>query len=272
VKLRALHPTIGVDVTGAASTVADVDALRDALDQRHLLLVRGIPMSGEAQVAFAARFGTLIPERQLWGYVSNVRPDGIVREGALRFHSDFAFTPWPVSAICLHALDVPNIGAPTYFADAVAAAAALPDDLRGRLAGRAVLNLYDFALPDDRPHRISEADPRAPRCQRPVLGAHPRTGVELVFANELHSDQIVGLPRKESDALLADLFAVLYDGANVYEHRWVEGDLVLWDNIALHHGRPDFPRHVARTLQRVTLGDYTPAELVPNLAELLDRT
>ena len=51
----------------------------------------------------------------------------------------------------------------------------------------------------------------------------------------------------------------------------VVGDLLLWDNVALHHGRPAFERTEARTLQRVALGNYTAVELVPNLAELLAR-
>lgn len=271
-KLQPIHPTIGVEVTGNASSAADIDRLRAAFDDCHLLLLHGDPMPGEAQVAFAARFGTLVPERQLWGYVSNVRPDGIVREGALCFHSDFAFTPHPVSAICLHALEVPASGAPTVFADAVAAARSLPDDLRARLADRTVLNVYDFFAGDDHPHRIGAIDPRAPRCERPILSRHPRTGAEVILANELHSDHVVGVSSAESRALLSDLFAVLYDEANVYELRWRVGDLVLWDNVALHHGRPAFPVDAHRTLQRVTLGDYTPGELIPDLDELLART
>lgn len=43
------------------------------------------------------------------------------------------------------------------------------------------------------------------------------------MANEMQTDHIVGLPSSESETLLADLFAVLYDDANVYEHRWSAG-------------------------------------------------
>lgn len=273
-KLRQLPGSIGVEVDGLdlfgeTSAAADADALRKAFDERHLLVRRGDVLPGEAQVAFVARFGPLVPERRLWGYVSNVRPDGIVREGALLFHSDFAFTPWPVHAISLHALELPAGGTSTHFADAVRAAAALPADLRRRLDGRRVVNLYDFHLPDDRPMRVAEADPRAPRTEHPVIGRHPRTGEEVVLASELHTDQVVGVSAAESDVLLRDLFAVLYDAANVHVHQWSVGDLVLWDNLALQHGRPDIPTDEPRTLQRVVIGPYTPGELVPNLAELL---
>ncbi len=270
-ELRPLHRTIGVEIDRQPRLAAETAALREALDERHLILLRGDRLPGPAQVAFAARFGPLVPERELWGYVSNARDDGIVREGAMCFHSDFAFTAAPVDAICLHALEMPAEGAPTRFADAVAAARALPPDLRARLVGREVLNVYDFRQSDDRPHRLATDDDRSPRCAKPVLGLHPRTGVEVVLTNELHADHIIGVPRAESAALLADLFAVLYDQSNCYEHNWEVGDVVLWDNVALHHGRPGFPASAARTLQRVTIGAYTPTELIPRLDELLGR-
>jgi taurine dioxygenase len=129
--------------------------------------------------------------------------------------------------------------------------------------------VYDFHLPNDRPMRLRDADPRSPRFAHPIIGRHPRSGAEVIMANEMHSDSIIGLPQAESDALLRELFAVVYDESNVLEHRWAIGDLVIWDNIALHHGRRDISTNEPRTLQRLTLGLYTPSELVPNLDELL---
>jgi len=28
----------------------------------------------------------------------------------------------------------------------------------------------------------------SPRCGKPILGAHPRTGAEVILTNELHAD------------------------------------------------------------------------------------
>lgn len=278
-KLRELPGTVGAESVdgemgrgtwpGAFASAEEIDEVRGTLDERHLLLIRGQSLSGEAQTAFAGRFGPLLCERQMWGYVSNVRDDGIVREGALLFHSDFAFTAHPTEMISLHPIDVPSDGAPTLYANAVNAARILPADLRAHLEHRRIVNVYDFHRPDDQRMLLDEVDPRAPRCEHPVIGRHPRTGVEVIMANEMQTDHIVGLPRTESEALLTDLFAVLYDDANVYEHRWSVGDLVLWDNVALHHGRRDIPTDEPRTLQRVTVGAYTARELIPDLDELL---
>jgi len=257
--------------SGLASqwSLSEMEALRQEFDSRHLLLVRGGCMTGENQVAFVARFGPLLAERNLWSYVSNSRPDGIIREGGLLFHSDFAFTPHPVLGISLHSLEAPASGAPTRFIDVEQAAATLPADLRAALEERRVLNVYDFHLPDDAPMRVEDIRPNSPRCERPIIGIHPRTGTEVITANELHSDSIVGMPTSEGRALLRDLFDVMYDESNVVSHHWTVGDLLLWDNISLQHGRPAFDLAESRTLQRVTLGEYTPAELVEGLDELL---
>ena len=270
-----LSPAIGVEVHGTdvrePFMAEGIDALRAALDQRHLLLFRAQQLSPEEQLSFVARFGPLCPERQLWSYISNVRPDGIVREGALRFHSDFAFAREPTLAISLYALDVPTSGAPTIFANAVRALTELPDALLSRLVDARVRNIYDFGWPDDQRLREHQMRPGMPRTDHPMVGRHPRTGVEVLFANEMHTDRVLGLDEAASEALLAEVFASLYAEANCYTHRWRVGDLLLWDNIALHHGRPAFDLTERRTLQRVALGNYTATELVPNLAELLGR-
>ena len=269
--------TVGVDVLSVdlaagvqrSGDVLPIDELRSAFAENSLLRFANQQLSGEQQVAFVARFGPLLAERRLWGYVSNVREDGIVPEGALLFHSDFAFTRRPVQAISLHALEIPASGAPTLFADARRAASQLPPDLRARLEGRRVLNVYDFSAPGSQPMRRSTIRPGSPCFEHSILAPHPRTGEQVVMANLMHSDSIVGVPAAESDALLRDLFAVLYDDSNILRYDWSVGDLVIWDNIAVQHGRPDFPENEPRTLQRVVLGDYTPGELVPNLEKLL---
>jgi taurine dioxygenase len=273
--LRPLAPALGVeavDVDVRAPLTADgIDALRDALDREHLLLFRDQTLAPEEQLAFVARFGPLCPERQMWSYVSNARPDGIVREGALRHHADFAFAREPTLAISLHALEVPPSGAPTVFANAVRAVELLAPELRARIEHAQVRNIYDFGWPDDQRLREHQMRPGMPRTDHPFLRPHPRTGVPVLFANEMHTDRVLALAEAESEELLAAVFAVLYAPENCYVHEWAVGDLVLWDNIALHHGRPSFDRTEARTLRRVALGRYTAAELVPNLAALLGR-
>jgi alpha-ketoglutarate-dependent taurine dioxygenase len=64
--------------------------------------------------------------------------------------------------------------------------------------------------------------------------------------------EIVGLPDIESEALLAELFAHLYQPSARWNHEWRPGDLVVWDNIAMQHARPNVAGNgPARTLRKV---------------------
>jgi alpha-ketoglutarate-dependent taurine dioxygenase len=137
--------------------------------------------------------------------------------------------------------------------------------------GQAFSGEQQVAQPQSEHWPESSLSPGSPRHVHPVIGRHPRTGEPVVLANQMHSDRLVDVPAAQSEALLRDLFEVLYDPAHLLEHCWQVADTVLWDNVALHHGRAAPPMDEARTLQRVTLGDYTPAELVPDLAGLLAR-
>jgi taurine dioxygenase len=73
---------------------------------------------------------------------------------------------------------------------------------------------------------------------------------------------ITRMQADESDALLEELFTYLYAPDNIYEHHWHEGDLVIWDNLAVQHAR-SATGAAARTLRRVTIAHYGYWEQVP---------
>ena len=81
------------------------------------------------------------------------------------------------------------------------------------------------------------------------------------------TSRVVELPDDESEALLQELFDVLYDPTEVYEHTWQVGDLVVFDNLALQHARgnvlADGP---ARTLRKVIAPVPEMAAEVPTFA------
>jgi taurine dioxygenase len=53
------------------------------------------------------------------------------------------------------------------------------------------------------------------------------------------TSQIVELDPVASETLLGELFDHLYAPTNVLAHEWREKDLVIWDNVAVQHSRPD---------------------------------
>ena len=232
-------------------------SLQAAMDEHHLLVARLPGLTPEGQQRIAAVFGPVLDESRRgdgWTLVSD-RDDGVIREGPLLFHSDLAFTPTPLTAISLYALEVPANGTATYFADGVRAARHLPPELVAAVEERSAVHCYPLteARGDER-YRVATLDPGAPNAEHPVLWRHPRTGETVLYVNAMQTDSIVGLAEPESEALLARLWDVLYEPGNVYAHPWRVGDLVVWDNLAVQHARDDVRPGDGRTLRRVPVG------------------
>jgi taurine dioxygenase len=72
--------------------------------------------------------------------------------------------------------------------------------------------------------------------------------------------EIIGLPRAESEGLLAELLGYIRDRRVIYQHEWRVGDLVVWDNRSLQHARSNFDPSEKRTLRRVPIAEFAGAE------------
>jgi taurine dioxygenase len=272
-RLTPLSPALGVEVhevdLRGALDPADVATLRAAFDEHHLLLLRGQTCGPEEQADLAALFGPVLAERggSRHAFVSNTHPDGFVREGPLLFHSDLAFTREPVLGISLQALDVPPGGAPTRYANAARACATLPPDVRARIADLHVVHAYDlWTQANEVEARRDAIDPTAPRAVHPLVLAHPRTATPILYVGEMQAERVVELDEQASRELLDELLAHLYRPEHRYDHAWEVGDLIVWDNLALQHGRGAVTDDGPRTLRRVALAEHTIGELVPELA------
>jgi taurine dioxygenase len=270
-QVHLLSDALGVEITdfdaGAPLDGADREALLRAYDEHHLLVFRDQDLTEDEQERFAGLFGPPIDELgdgQRSGFISNVLPDA-AGDGPLPFHSDLTFTPAPVIGITLYAMELPPGGTSTWFANATAAAADLPDELQARVEGVEVTHaLGSFILGrDDAKSREHELGPDATRATHPVLRKNPRTGVPVLFVTDLHAERIEGMPEAEGVELLDRLLAHLYTDDHVYEHRWQLHDLAIWDNQAIQHKREDVSTAVPRTFRRNSLNTARWVELVP---------
>ena len=248
----------GLDAARAAE-------LRAAFTAESLLVFRDQHLSDDDHLAVMEALGPIawegLPEKRAIGFVSNVRPDGTLGTSAASFHIDFGFFPEPYHAISLYGLEIPRGGTQTHFVNAVAAAAALPDELVARLAGVRARQAVDVASPAGQAGvRVREGrlDETYPHMLRPVLWPHRTTGAPILGVWEQHADALYAgdaeMDPDESTALIEELYAFLYDGRFTYVHEWREGDLVIWDNHAVQHGRPEVGDGDARTLRRVCVG------------------
>lgn len=223
--LRAAFDRLGVLV------LRDVDV--SAEDQQHLcgaLVGNEAPVDRAAAVANAHLYSTRI---------SNKDDDGNAPHGRLLFHADGMWSEQPQELLSLYgeAVDQPAVG--TVYVSAVRAWERLPADLRARVEGRTVVHATGqrerggFGAGE-----LLEAQRSAERSRATTLPVvHPRTGDPILYVSQMMTTHVGGLDPGESEALLEELFAVLYDPAHAYEHDWRAGDLVLWDNLATQHAR-----------------------------------
>jgi taurine dioxygenase len=273
VRVRRLSPALGAELLDLdlhrPLGADDREALRQALDEHHLLLVRGQHLDDSEHLAFAEIFGHVAREAGgPIGMVSNVRADGTLGSDRATWHSDFTFFPAPYEAISLYGVDIPAGGTQTSYVNAILAARTLPDEVRARLEGvqgRAVLAFDSGSLTDGVRYRIGRRDDAVIHQLRPVLWPHRTTGEPILAVWEQQTDAILPLAPQESDALLERLFEHLYRPEHQYIHEWAANDLVLWDNHALQHSRPAVGIEQPRSLRRVCVGENQDLSLFATL-------
>jgi taurine dioxygenase len=255
---RPFEP-FGAEVDLDLSAPLDADtaaALRDLFFRHSLLVFRGQSLSMDDQKRAVSNVGPVLEPSS--GYLSP--EDGILNTKHLDFHSDLCSTPLPFDAISLHAQDVDEGNTSTKFASGLRAYGLLPQATRDLVGGLDVNMVQTVA---DKTLLSYDVPEGAFNLVRPVVLHHRVTGEPILFCSESSAARIEGWARPESDALLAELFAVLYDPGNIYRHVWRNGDLEIWDNLSLQHGRDPVPPGRPRRMQRVVAGLKTLREQVP---------
>lgn len=263
---RPLSDALGIelldfDITGACGPEEQAE-LRRLFTRHHLLLIRGQQPSNADHDRFMENFGLLsLPPGDDGdaGYVSN-KGTGLFGTGAdqeLLWHADGTYGPQPGIATSLLAKEVEPGSAPTMFANAVRARDSLPPALRARLEALSAVHVRELQVErPDQPHRTAGIAGNVRSHEHPVLYRPPHLDEKVLYVNRLMTSYIAGLPQAESQALLEELFGYIYRDDNTYTHHWQQGDVVIWDNIALQHRRPKATGSATRHLRRLSLDGW----------------
>ena len=150
--IRPLSSVIGAEAVGFDPrdfTDADRDALQQAWYQHLVMLIRTPKvLSDDEFVGFMSRMGQIenarklspLSTRQEVMIISNIRENGelvgALPDGELSFHFDRVHQKKPTRATVLHAIEIPDKGGETCFANMYAAYDALPDTVKKKIDGR----------------------------------------------------------------------------------------------------------------------------------------
>jgi len=258
---------VGFDPTSTPDATAQL-ALRTAFDERGVLIFRDVAVDRRVQTYLTELvFGekdlseakvVADADRQSTFYISNRIEDAAAPFGRLMWHSDGMWSDHPFGVISLYGEQVEPPVPPTRFASTTRAWSTLPAELRAKVEGASAVQVPG---PESFAHRRGddeEGDLVQPvrdkdySVTKPIAHRHPRTGQALLFVSQQMTSHVVGCSREESEELLEALFEHMYAPDNVIEHEWSQHDLVLWDNLACQHARPDVKvESSARTLRKV---------------------
>jgi taurine dioxygenase len=269
IELTPVGATLGAVVDTIDLARVSAEQCRDlgrALLEHKVLFFRDQHLTREQHAMFAAQFGPLVDDQLVLQQSPNPVDNMVefTRDAAVvgyenEWHTDGTFRPVPPLATILRAIDVPEVGGDTLFADMAAAFDTLDDELRARVTTLTAIHDWSIgAYADKYGERLDDLRAFVPPVEHPVVIGHPRTGRPTLFVNRLFTREIVGLDPGESDALL-DLLCRQAELPELQTRlHWEPGTVAFWDNIAVqHYGANDYFPHV-RTMARAAIaGDPT---------------
>jgi taurine dioxygenase len=271
-RVEPLSDALGVqltdfDITRPCSTAEQAE-LRELFCEHHLLLVRDQDVTGDDQSRFVGYFGPLhvradgMKETQVTNVTEQGSPTSRTGTARLIWHQDGTYGLRPGIATSLWAQEVAPDAVPTPFANAARALERMPADLRARIEPLHVLHLRDTREErTDYRWREENVPADAPpgrflRHEHPIVYPLPHTDQQTILVNQLLTSHVVELPRDEGEALIQELFSLIYADDNVYAHHWQTNDVIIWDNLALQHCRPAEMGLPVRRLRRQSIDGW----------------
>jgi len=265
-----LTPNIGA-VIGNIDLSARLDdeqiaAVRNALLAHQVIFIEDQHLTPVQHRDFAARFGALhthplypgVPEAPELFILDNHAGNPTDNDA---WHTDVTFIETPPMASILYAKSLPADGGDTLWSNMRAAFEALSRPMREFLSTLDAVHDFARGFPARRTvaqnageDKYAKAVAENPPVVHPVVRTHPETHEDGLFVNYGFTAKIVGLRRKESDALLNLLFEHIQKPEFQVRWRWKPNAIAFWDN---------------RVTQHYAVNDYLPNRRIMHRATVL---
>ena len=279
--IEALHPLYAARLTGVDIRQPIDDAtmteVRAAL-ARYAVCVIGHdqPPTNEEHIAFSGMLGPLergkspkikgtevrlpypeIVDQSNLNDVGEIYADDDRRLAYKRanrlWHTDMSFYDVRATYSLLVGHITPPSGAETEFTDMRAVWEALPQARKAGLEDLIVEHSYWYSrVQGGGPEPTEEERVSRPPARHGLVHVHEPSGRKALYLAS-HASDIVGMPRDEARALIRDLMDFAVQPQFVYAHKWRQGDVLIWDNLAtMHRATPFDDRNFVRDMRRTT--------------------
>ena len=281
-ELNPLAGALGAEIRGVdlGGNIADdlIDRLRQHWLEHRVLFFRGQELGPSQLAEFGRRFGPL----EHYPFVEPL-PDHpevipVIKEPDERanfgggWHTDLVYRPEPSAATMLHAIEVPDRGGDTLFADGVLAYEALSDRMQALLDGLRVeyhvahvrRHVHDRSDGESNYSRSMPARPASTKgppaapSHHPLVRTHPETGNRSLYFSREHTERFEGMTIAESRPLLDWLEAHMTQPVFTTRFHWEPGSLAFWDNRCVSHSALNDYAGERRYMHRITIAGDTP--------------
>jgi taurine dioxygenase len=254
-----------------------VKELHQAWLAHHVLFFHDQDMSPTAQEQFAANFGELDQYKFMQAVDENPYVIPIVKEAdaTLNFgggwHTDSSYQAIPPKATVLYAVEVPEEGGDTMFANATAAFEALSPGMKENLlrwqgvySPKLVHGLSGFYKSEEAEENLGNSyggdDGYAEtEVVHPLIRTHAETGEKSIYCGLAHTVNIDGWSREDSLPIFRHLTDHLTQDQFVTRFKWGQGSLAMWDNRCVFHYALNDYHGQRREMHRVTIKGEKPA-------------
>ncbi len=264
---RKLSPQIGAEIHGVdlREELSDqtVSQIRDALLRNKVIFFREQDITSEQHIAFARRFGALeihpaTPKGQEHMEVLRISHGPNSRGTENNWHSDVTWRAEPSLGSILRAMELPEAGGDTLFANMEAAYDGLSPKMQEWICGLTAVHDIARVFAKRLKMTAEELHEKFPPQRHPVVRTHPETGRRSIYVNTGFTSHIEGLSRKESDWLLDHLYSQAARPEYQCRFVWRTNSIAFWDNRSSQHYAASDYFPLVRTMERVTVAGDRP--------------
>ena len=273
-KITPINGPLGAEICGinlANISDSEFEAIHLAWLDNCVILLRGQELTDQDLINFSKRLGTLdfapvqeTGRRFVKGYpeiyvIENGQPIGSLGAGEAVWHTDMSYLEEPPKASMVYALEIPPVGGKTYFCNMYKALELLPNSLQTRINGLRLKHDGTYNSGGYLREGVEAIDDpvTSEGVYHPLICSHPETNRPVLYLGRRRNAYIEGLTLDESDKLLDEIWSYATHEEIAWGHKWMVGDVVLWDNRCTMHKRDSFNPETRRVLHRTQIKGQT---------------
>jgi taurine dioxygenase len=250
-----------------------IGEIRQALLDNLVIFFRDQHLTPEQHMAFGRRFGALQVHDFVEGMpdhreIIEVRKEEYeTRNFGGGWHTDVSYLERPALGSVLYALEVPDHGGDTLFANQYLACETLSDGMRAMLDGMTAIHSarrpygtraarkFDPG-PSSMSFRFTEE--AHAEIEHPVVRTHVETGKRALYVNGGFTIRFKDMTEEESGPLLNYLWQHAVRPEFTCRFRWRPGSIAFWDNRCVQHNAVNDYHGQRRVMHRVTIEGERP--------------